>query len=175
MSIRVEIVPPNPAWPDAFQSESRRVALALGNNVTTIHHIGSTAIPGIYAKPVIDMLVEVRDLTQVDANESAMIALGYEALGEFGIRRYFRKDNTDGVRTHHAHIFEHSSPEVARHLAFRDYMIAHPEVAQQYGDLKRQLADQLNRDDIEGYMDGKDEFVKTMEKRALDWWKVTHL
>ncbi len=176
MLIRVEVVPPNSAWPDAFQSESRQVALALGKNVITIHHIGSTAIPGIYAKPVIDMLVEVRDLTQVDAYESALIALGYEALGEFGIsgRRYFRKDNTDGVRTHHVHVFEHGSPEVLRHLAFRDYMIAHPEAAQQYSDLKRQLTEQLNLDDIEGYMDGKDAFVKIMEKCALDWWKEIH-
>ncbi|MGB6017650.1 MAG: GrpB family protein [Nodosilinea sp.] len=96
--------------------------------------------------------------------------LGYEAMGEFGLsgRRYFRKDNAKGDRTHHVHAFQAGSSEIDRHLAFRDFMITHPDCAQQYSDLKRALAAQYP-EDIDSYMDGKDEFVKSMEQRALQW------
>jgi GrpB-like predicted nucleotidyltransferase (UPF0157 family) len=171
VSIRIEVVPHNPMWQSEFESESKCIASALGDNVVTIHHIGSTAIPNIYAKPIVDLLVEVKDITQVSDRNWAMEALGYEVMGEFGIpsRRYFRKDNEAGIRTHHVHTFEAASSQIERHLAFRDYMTAHPEDAQKYSELKRELASKLQIDDIEGYMDGKDAFIKEMEKRAVEW------
>jgi GrpB-like predicted nucleotidyltransferase (UPF0157 family) len=91
-------------------------------------------------------------------------------MGEFGIpgRRYFRRDDHTGLRTHNVHAFRHDSPHVARHLAFRDFMRAHPELARRYSDLKRALAEQ-HPHDIEAYMDGKDGFVKDIEARALAW------
>lgn len=167
---QVQVCPPNPQWVKDFEAEAAQIALALGDNVAHIHHIGSTAIPQIYAKLVIDLLVEVNAIDQVDTCSAAMVALGYTAMGEYGLpgRRYFRKDNAEGARTHHVHVFAAGSPEVVRHLAFRDFMIAHPDCAQQYSKLKRTLAAQYPND-IEGYMDGKDEFVKTMEHRALHW------
>jgi GrpB-like predicted nucleotidyltransferase (UPF0157 family) len=167
---KVEVFPHDPKWRHEFEKESKRIIPALGENVVMVHHIGSTAIPNIYAKPIIDMLVEVNDITQVDKRNSAMEALGYETMGEFGIsgRRYFRKDNKMGVRTHHVHTFEVNSKEVERHLAFRDYMVAHPEDAQKYSELKRRLAKQYPND-INGYMDGKDGFIKEMEMLALKW------
>jgi GrpB-like predicted nucleotidyltransferase (UPF0157 family) len=174
--MKVEVVPPNPAWREEFESESRRIALVMGENVVAIHHIGSTAIPGIYAKPVIDFLIEVKNIRETDAQTAVIGALGYEAMGEFGLpgRRYFRKESSRGIRTHHVHTYEANSPEISRHLAFRDYMIAHPDAAQQYSELKRQLAKQYPQD-IEGYMDGKDEFVKVMEKKALEWQAIADL
>jgi GrpB-like predicted nucleotidyltransferase (UPF0157 family) len=146
----------------------------MGENIVAIRHIGSTAIPGIYAKPVIDFLIEVKDVTKTDEQNAAMVAIGYEAMGEFGLtgRRYFRKDRSPGIRTYHVHTYEVGSPEITRHLVFRDCMIAHPEAAQQYSELKRKLAKQYPQD-IEGYMDGKDEFVKRMEKKALEWRSST--
>ena len=74
-----------------------------------------------------------------------MEALGYEAMGEFGLvgRRYFRKENPANIRTHHVHIYQANSPEVKRHLAFRDYMIAHPQDAEQYSLLKQKLASSI--------------------------------
>lgn len=170
MVIRVEVVPHNPNWRDEFVAESSRVAMAL-EAVVAVHHIGSTSIPKIYAKPVIDLLVEVSDINQVDRCNAAMQALGYEVMGEYGIpgRRYFRKDNKAGQRTHHVHVFKAASPHVERHLAFRDYMIAHPEAAQQYSELKQALMRKLQPTDIEGYMDGKDSFIKEMEQRAMAW------
>src|SRR5687768_18467805 len=141
--MRVEVVPHGPLWREAFEAEARLVASALGDNVAAVHHVGSTAIPGIYAKPVIDLLVEVSDIEGVDARSPAMESLGYEVMGEYGIpgRRYFRRDGPGGTRTHQIHAFKAGSPEVIRHLAFRDYMIAHPTDAQRYSELKRKLAE----------------------------------
>jgi len=164
---KVEIVPHDPQWRDAFEAEARHVAAALGENAAAIHHIGSTAIPNIYAKPVIDMLVEVGDITELDGQSSAMESLGYEVMGEFGIpgRRYFRKETPEGTRTHQIHAFEAGSAEAERHLAFRDYMIAHPGDALMYSELKRKLAEE-HPQSIDGYMDGKDAFIKEIDRRA---------
>lgn len=167
---KVEVVQPDPKWREAFEVESKRLADTLGENIIAIHHIGSTAIPNIYAKPIIDLLVEVKDLIKIDEQNAAMQLLGYQIMGEFGIpgRRFFRKENSDGIRTHHIHIFEVGSPQIKRHLAFRDYLIAHPEDAQQYSDLKRKLAQEYPTD-IEGYMDGKDGFIKEIDRKAAQW------
>jgi GrpB-like predicted nucleotidyltransferase (UPF0157 family) len=167
---KVEVVPHDPRWRDAFEAEAKQVAAALGENVVAIHHIGSTAIPNIYAKPVVDLLVEVRDITKIDGRSSAMESLGYEVMGEFGIpgRRYFRKDNQEGTRTHQIHAFEAGSAEAERHLAFRDYIIAHPGDAQSYSELKRKLAEEYPQS-IDEYMDGKDGFIKEMDRRAARW------
>ena len=167
---KVEVVPHDPTWRGAFETESKQIALAITENVVAIHHIGSTAIPQIHAKPIIDILVEVKDLTKIDVQSSALEALGYEAMGEFGIcgRRFFRKGNEAGIRTHHLHGFEVNSAQIERHLAFRDYMISHPEEAQQYSELKRELANKYH-DNIQGYMDGKDGFIKAMDLKAAKW------
>lgn len=167
---KVEVVPHNPQWREAFAAEATQVAAALDDIVVAIHHIGSTAIPDIYAKPVVDLLVEVRDVTEVDGRSSAMESLGYEVMGEYGIagRRYFRKDNPQGTRTHNLHAFAAGAAEVERHLAFRDYMIAHPADAQRYSELKRRLAEE-HPQSMDGYMDGKDGFIKEMDRRAARW------
>lgn len=167
---RVEVVPHDPRWREAFEAEAAQVAAALGENVVAIHHIGSTAIPGIYAKPVVDLLVEVGDIAEVDGRGAAMEALGYEVMGEYGIpgRRFFRKDDREGVRTHNIHAFEAGSAEVERHLAFRDYMAAHPGDAQRYSELKRRLAEE-HPHSLDEYMDGKDGFIKEVDRRAVLW------
>ncbi len=167
---KVEVVPHDPRWRNAFEAEAKHIAAALGENVVAVHHIGSTAISNIYAKPVVDLLVEVRDITEVDGRSSAMETLGYEVKGEFGIpgRRYFRKDNQGGIRTHQIHAFEVGSAEVERHLAFRDYMIAHPGDAQEYSELKMKLAEE-HPQSMDGYMDGKDGFIKEIDRRAARW------
>ena len=167
---KVEVVPHDPNWRRSFETESKLIALAITENVVAIHHIGSTAIPQIHAKPIIDILVEVKDITKIDVQSSALEALGYEAMGEFGIsgRRFFRKGNEAGIRTHHLHGFEVNSAQIERHLAFRDYMISHPEDAQQYSELKRELANKYH-DNIQGYMDGKDGFIKEIDLKAAKW------
>ena len=165
--MRIYMVPHNPDWRQEFENEAKKITDAVGANAVTLHHIGSTAIPNIYAKPVIDILLVVQNHTELDARQAAMEALGYEALGEGGIpaRRYFRRDNALGDRTHQAHAFEAGSPQIARHLAFRDYMINNPDAAQAYSALKRELAAQ-HPSDIEAYMDGKEAFIREIDRQA---------
>ena len=167
---RIEVVPYDPLWLSEFERASSEVMQALGPDLLAIHHIGSTAIPGIYAKPVIDMLAVVADLAAIDRRSADMERLGYEVMGEFGIegRRYFRRDDPAGRRTHQIHAFERASPHLNRHLAFRDFMRAHPQIAREYGELKRRLA-AAHPYDMEAYMDGKDGFIKEMQARALEW------
>lgn len=162
------LVPHDARWSNEFGRESAAVARALGDVLVEIHHIGSTAIPGIVAKPVIDMLAVVADLGLVDVRAAALESLSYEAMGEFGItgRRYFRKNGTDGVRTHQVHAFKVNSPDVRRHIAFRDYLRCHPAEAQRYSELKLALA-QRSSSDIDSYTDGKTTFVREIESRAL--------
>jgi GrpB-like predicted nucleotidyltransferase (UPF0157 family) len=170
MNRKVEVVPHNPNWRSEFEAESTRVTVALGENVVAIHHIGSSSISTIHAKPIIDMLVEVSSIAKIDDRNLQMQALGYEWMGEFGIigRRFFRKDNSAGMRTHHIHIFEVESAQVKRHLAFRDYLNVHPEEAQQYSQLKQQLARRYPHD-IQGYMDGKNGFIQSIDIKATEW------
>lgn len=167
---KVEVVLHSPMWQEMFEDESKYVANALGENAIAIHHIGSTAIPHIYAKPIIDLLVEVKDILKVDKQNVAMETLGYQVMGELGIsgRRYFRKNNQEDIRTHHIHIFEVGSAQIERHLVFRDYMIAHPEDAQRYSELKKQLAIE-NPTNIDGYVDGKSGFIEAIDKKAAQW------
>jgi len=170
MPFILTIEPHRVSWKDDYSSEAARIQTALGSSLTALHHIGSTSIPGITAKPIIDILAEVESVESVDLRAREMEALGYEVMGEFCIpgRRYFRKDDEAGVRTHQVHAFVAGSPDVTRHLAFRDYLRCHPDVAAQYSDLKRRLVDSCNGD-FEAYMDGKDAFVKGVERRALEW------
>ena len=165
--MRIYMVPHDPNWRREFENEAKQITDALGDTIVTVHHMGSTAIPNIYAKPVIDILLVVRDHTDLDARQAAMETLGYEAFGEFGIptRRYFRRDNALGDRTHQVHAFEQGSPQITRHLAFRDYMLAHPDAARSYSDLKRELAAK-HPNDIEAYMDGKHEFIQEIDRRT---------
>lgn len=172
----VEVVPHNSQWQTAFETESRFIAAVLAENIVVIHHIGSTAIPKIYAKPIIDLLIEVKNLDLVTEKTSAMEKLGYEAMGEFGLigRRYFRKENPPGIRTYHVHIYQVGSSEIKRHLAFRDYLTFHPQDAERYSKLKQTLAKKYPQD-IESYMDGKDKFIKKIESKALQWQAAIEL
>lgn len=166
------VLPHDPAWHSDFVAESGAIRAALGDATLAVHHIGSTAIPGILAKPIIDLLGEVTSLALVDGQSGAIEALGYEAMGAYGIegRRYFRKIDADGRRTHHLHVFEAGSPHVTRHLAFRDYLRNHPDVARDYSLLKACLtaAKDVSWD---GYLDGKADFIAETETAALAWYR----
>lgn len=168
MKVEVEVY--NPLWPQMFRAEAKRIERILGTELIAIDHIGSTAVEGLAAKPIIDIMPVVKDIGKVDAFNGEFAALGYEAMGEYGIpgRRYFRKGVK--IRTHQIHVFAESDhKDIARHLALRDYLRAHPEDAAEYGQLKIELAS-LFPQDIEAYMDGKDLFVKRLEEKALKWY-----
>ncbi|MGV6815298.1 MAG: GrpB family protein [Phycisphaerales bacterium] len=163
-------IPHNPQWKQRYIQEQAILRQSLGDQARAIHHIGSTSIPNILAKPIIDILIEVDSLDRLDQSSPAMESLGYEVMGEFGIetRRYFRKTNAQGVRTHHIHAFTTGSPHLLRHLAFRDYLIAHPAKAHEYSQLK---ADLIADPDItlDAYIAGKNAFIQRTESEALAW------
>jgi len=168
--MRIVVVEYDPSWIENFNKEAALIRQVFGDILVDIHHIGSTSVPGLKAKPVIDMLPVVTDLAKVDQLNDRMIEYGYEPMGELGIsgRRYFRKGGYN--RTHNIHVFQADNyREILRHLAFRDYLRAHPEDAIAYGELKARLA-ALYPSDIESYMDGKDTFIKETEKKALEWY-----
>ena len=141
----------------------------FGQEIVAIHHIGSTAIPTVKAKPIVDMLVEVRDIEKIDDFNATMSGLGYLPRGEYGIagRRYFIKGD-EIYRTHHIHVYQTGHPDIARHLDFRDYLIAHPEEAQAYSRLKEELAGRYPMD-VASYVAGKDGLIKELDRRAKAW------
>ena len=171
MTRKVVVMPSDSNWSELFKKEANGLAALLGREVVAIHHIGSTAIPGIIAKPIIDILVEIHDINKMDEFNAEMIKLGYQPKGEFGIpgRRFFTK--SDGTtRTHHAHVFQTGDPEVERHLSFKEYMTAHPKEAQAYSRLKEELAGKFP-EDINGYTQAKGDFIKRIDEKAKAWWK----
>ena len=156
-------------WEAGFEEEAEKIKRILKENCIAIYHIGSTAVKGLKAKPVIDIMPVVEDICRVDDQAAEFEKIGYEYLGEFGIagRRYLRKGGDE--RTHQVHIFGVDDREnVERHLAVRDYLRAHREAARAYGELKERLAEDFPYD-IEAYCDGKEEFVKELEQKALLW------
>jgi GrpB-like predicted nucleotidyltransferase (UPF0157 family) len=165
----IELVAYDAAWSRGFAREAARLRHALGEAFIDLHHIGSTAVPGLLAKPVIDMLAVVPRVEVLDAQHDAFAALGYEAMGEFGIpgRRYFRRDDESGRRTHQLHAFAEGSSEITRHLNFRDYLRAHASVSESYANLKRKLAREC-AGDMRCYSEGKTEFIRDVERRAAE-------
>ena len=165
----IVVVPHDPAWAGGFAQESTALSEVFASCLVGLHHIGSTSVPGLAAKPVIDMLLVVGDVDEADGKNDEMAALGYEAKGEFGIpgRRYFTKGRND-ARTFHLHAYGVGHPAVKQHLDFRDYLIAHPDEATVYGELKKELAGRY-RDAIQEYMAGKDPWIKEVLARAQSW------
>ncbi len=157
----VEIVEYDPCWPASFEAERRRLAPLLAG--VEIHHVGSTAVPGLAAKPVIDMIALVDDL---DAPIAALVeACGYEYPQSFNAtltHRRFLCYPTAAYRTHHLHLVNEPG-ELQRRLRFRDRLRADPALAGEYATLKRALAERY-REDREAYTEGKSEFVERCEQ-----------
>ena len=136
-----------------------------------IHHVGSTSVPGLAAKPIIDLLPLVRAITRIDELTPALEAAGYKAWGEYGLpgRRYFTKDR-DGYRTHNNHIYQADDAEVERHLALCAYLRSHEETCREYEALKRQVF-ALHSADITAYNNGKNDWIKALEPVAIKWYR----
>jgi GrpB-like predicted nucleotidyltransferase (UPF0157 family) len=165
----VVLEPFNSQWQQLASTEAGQIAEALPSEVFEVHHIGSTAIPGIKAKPILDFVLVVRDFNLLDAHAHRLEHLGYAPLGEYGTpgRRYFTK-TTKGLRSHHLHAFQVGDPQVQRHILFRDYLRAHPEAAQEYSRLKEELA-RCFPNDRGAYTEGKTEFIQGIDEKAKLW------
>ena len=169
----VRLSDPSPEWIDTFVRERDRLMSALGDALVDVQHIGSTAIPTIRAKPIVDLLPVVASLARLDDTRGRIQALGYFWWGEYGIaRRRFctLQDRESGRRVVNAHFFAQEDPEIERHLAFRDYLLAHPEVARAYEAVKVRAA-ALQSDDVNRYNDEKAPWIRATEPQAIDFYR----
>jgi GrpB-like predicted nucleotidyltransferase (UPF0157 family) len=160
----------DPAWPAMAEEFTGRLRLP-GAVLVTVHHIGSTAVPGLVAKPIIDLMPLVTDLAALDEVRASVEALGYEWHGELGIegRRYCTLSGAEGNRIAQLHFFKADSPHARRHLAFRDYLRSHPDAARDYAIEKRRARD-LHPMDSHAYSDAKAKWIRQMETVALQWF-----
>ncbi|MBI5836459.1 MAG: GrpB family protein [Candidatus Eisenbacteria bacterium] len=171
----VAIAPYDPAWPELFRQESEHLLSCLSRElIRRIEHFGSTAVPGLAAKPIVDMLVEVTDLREVGVRiVPALESRGYEYFwrpthGDDGPPFYawfIKRDPRTGGRTHHIHMVESHFTTHWDRLLFRDYLIGHPEVARDYEALKRRLASSWTHDRA-AYTQGKTEFIVRVTEAA---------
>ena len=163
----IEVVPYNPMWRLKFEEFSRELIDIFGDNLVEIHHVGSTAVPGLSAKPVIDIVPIVKNLAKVDAISAKFEAYGYEVKGELKMisRRFFIKNDSAGNRLANVHTWDESSPQVENYLIFRDYLRAHPDVTQEYAELKFKPAQDYTHN-REGYNGGKEEWILRIIEKA---------
>ncbi|ARN80770.1 GrpB family protein [Methylocystis bryophila] len=166
----VVLAPYDEAWPEMAARCSRRLG-SLGPNLLAVHHIGSTSVPGLSAKPIIDLMPVVASLRRLDEQTLQLAALGFDWHGEFGMagRRYCTLSK-NGRRVAQLHFFEVGARHIARHLAFRDYLRARPDAADAYEQEKRRARD-LFPGNSHAYGDEKSAWIEAKEAEALAWFQ----
>ena len=163
------VVDYDPSWPQLAAAEIDRVEAALGALAVSVEHVGSTSVPGLTAKPIIDLQATLASLEPLDAYRLPLEQLGYAFISDPDSPDYrFFALPLERPRTHHLHVCVAGSRQELRHLAVRDYLRTHREEAHAYGELKRELAAAQPQDRL-AYVAGKDEFVQALERRALAW------
>ena len=162
VAMRVTVVPPDPAWPARFEAEALRLRALFGDDLLAVHHVGSTSVPGLCAKPIVDLMPLVRSIDRLAAFRPAVEAAGFIWRGEYGIpgRCYVRTDDL------HVHMYEPGHHEVARHLAFRDHLRADPAARDAYAALKLDLVARFAHD-RDAYQDGKEAFIESLIRAAM--------
>ncbi len=160
----VRLIPYTDEWGRLFEEEKSRLQAAVGKYVLDIQHVGSTSIPGMGAKPIIDIGIAVKNFEEASICIPPIEQLGYEYKGENGIprRHFFAKGNPT---THHIHITEIGSRDWNNQITFRDYLTQHPEIAKAYAELKMELA-QRYPTDRESYLEGKAPFIERVLQLA---------
>ena len=162
----IEVVDYDRDWPRQYVAERDRIDAAIGDVALAIEHVGGTAVPGLPAKPVIDLMVGVEDIERAGPAVAGLINLGYEYVPELESqlpdRRYFRRGTPE---SHHVHMVPASSDYFAEHLLFRDYLRTHPQAAEEYGKLKRGLAGRFVND-RDAYRAGKVPFIEMVVAAA---------
>lgn len=166
--MKVRLSDYNANWAQMLEDEASFLKDVFGDEVIKSEHFGSTSVPGMKAKPVIDMMCLVKDIKKIDTFNEQMRLFGYDVAGEWGIqgRRLFRKGGEN--RTHHIHVYQYDNPQIHRHLIFRDYLRTHPYKVELYTGLKEDLAQRYN--DTTFYSKEKKPFVNALEQRAMNWF-----
>jgi len=164
----VHLEPYDESWNELYRSERERLLRAVGGLTKAIEHFGSTSVPGMTAKPIIDILAGVED-TSVAADEIVrrLKGIGYEHLGEAGIpgRQYFRQR---GLHDYNVHIVQYGGELWNNNLLLRDYLREHPEEAQRYSDMKKHILER-GAQTLLSYSDQKHAFVSRLLERAAAW------
>jgi GrpB-like predicted nucleotidyltransferase (UPF0157 family) len=161
---RIVVVDYDPAWPRVFETLRAPIRAALGDIALAIHHVGSTAVPGLAAKPIVDIDVVV-PADRVAAAIAGLAAIGYEHKGDLGVPGREAMRHPPGTPRHHVYVCPEGNTALANHLAVRDYLRAHPDAARDYADLKTRLAVQF-ADDVDGYVEGKSTFLIDVLRRS---------
>jgi GrpB-like predicted nucleotidyltransferase (UPF0157 family) len=165
----VRIVDYDPAWPELAAAEIARLEAALGEVAVRIDHVGSTAVPGMAAKPIVDLQVSVAELEPTARYARPLERLGYLFAADHDSPDFhFFGRPAERPRTHHLHVCVAGSEHEHRHLALRDHLRAHPDEAARYAALKRELVARRPEDRL-AYIEGKDGYVAALERRAVDW------
>jgi GrpB-like predicted nucleotidyltransferase (UPF0157 family) len=151
---RIEVVDYDPSWPNTFESLRARLSPALADVALSIEHVGSTSVPGLAAKPIIDISIMVPENPDVPIGISRLATLGYIHRGDLGIKGREAFTNPDGLPRHNLYLCPRDSVALANHLALRNYLRTHPEAVREYGELKKRLAQRFP-DDIDSDIDGK--------------------
>jgi GrpB-like predicted nucleotidyltransferase (UPF0157 family) len=173
---KVELVAHDPGWADAATTEGDLLATVLGPVLLVVHHIGSTSIPNIRAKPILDLIPVVTSLVELDEHRGRIEALGYDWWEEFGLpgRRYCTKDDLDTHRRLvQLHCYETRSSEIVRHVAFRDYLRIRPDLARAY-EQEKARCQALHPDNTHSYGTCKSAWIKHIETEALGWYIAAH-
>lgn len=170
MARTIVLAPYDANWAKQFQQEREILHGIFGELAADIQHFGSTSVPGLMAKPIIDIMVVVYDIGLVDGLNERMNALGYEARGEHGIagRRYFVKftDDGSGNHTHHIHAYQEGHPHISGELLFRDYLRVSAQARKQYQQVKMEAAKRY-RHSPQAYTEAKTECVRRLTEEAL--------
>lgn len=163
----VRIEPYTSMWAELYAVEAARIQAAIGNFILDLQHVGSTSIPGMVAKPILDLTAAVKQFEAASVCIAPLEGLGYRYLGENGIprRHFFIKGKP---RTHHLHINEIHSRDWENQVLFRDYLCAHPAVAREYAALKMALA-HLHPHDRDAYLYGKAPYIQRILAMARHW------
>ncbi len=158
----------DPRWPELYAQEVAGLRQVFGASLVGLEHIGSTSVPGLAAKPIVDIQAVVRTLPDAQNAAPALAALGWRQ-GIFALdletRLYFKKYNAQGGRTHQLHVYAPDHSAASAHLLFRDYLRAHPEEAQRYAALKRELVERFRFDRL-AYNDAKTAYVEAVLAKA---------
>jgi GrpB-like predicted nucleotidyltransferase (UPF0157 family) len=166
MRQQIIIVDYDPQWPILYEEERTKILAVIGDKVVAIEHIGSTAIPDLGAKPIIDIMVGVRNLAKADECIEPLQGIGYEYVPEYEVsipeRRFFRKSSPAHI---HLHMVEWTSDFWERHILFRDFLRTHPETARQYHQLKTELAAKFGSD-RDAYTAAKTSFIESVVTKA---------
>ncbi len=163
----VVVMPYDLRWAQDFEKIASEIWEALGKLALSIEHVGSTSVPGLSAKPIIDIDVVIRNYSLFDAVSRSLAGIGYRHEGDLGIpgREAFAYDGKEHLRKHHLYVCPQDSPELKRHIAFRDYLRSHPDAAREYGRVKEEGA-ALYPCDIERYIEHKSLFIESIYRKT---------